>query len=222
MDDNLKKAYYIILGILILVFFAGDDKEFYKNIKDVTNTDSYIVLVNKNNKLSKNYIPKDLESISLKYAYEYKYLRHDAKEAFEKLSHDASLNGYRIIVVSAYRDYNYQDELFNYYVNEKGLEYALNCSAKSGHSEHQTGLAIDVEGSNFDYDNFEDSKEFNWMSKNAHKYGFILRYPKGSENITGFKYEPWHYRYVGNAASFIYNNDITLEEYIEITKKSKF
>lgn len=217
MNDNLKKAYYIILSILILLFFTGDDKEFYKNIKDVKDPDSYIVLVNKNNKLSEDYKPKDLESISLKYAYEYKYLRHEAKEAFEKLSYDASLSGYRIIAVSAYRDYNYQDELFNYYVNEKGLEYALNCSAKSGHSEHQTGLAVDVEGSNFDYDNFINSKEFTWMNKNAYKYGFIVRYPKDKENITGFKYEPWHYRYVGKeVAKYIYENNITLEEYINI------
>ena len=155
--------------------------------------------------------------ISLKYAYENKYLRSVAKEAFEKLSYDASLLGYRIIATSAYRDYKYQEELFNYYVTEKGLDYALMCSAKSGHSEHQTGLAVDVEGSNFDYDEFENSEEFNWMSKNAHKYGFILRYPKGSEHITGFKYEPWHYRYVGiDAATYIYENNITLEEYIQI------
>ena len=88
------------------------------------------------------------------------------------------------------------------------------CSAKPGHSEHQTGLSIDVEGSNLDYDLFAESKEFNWMKNNAHKYGFILRYPKGKEHITGFKYEPWHYRYVGkDVASYIYKNNITLEEY---------
>lgn len=211
---GLKKSYYIILGILVLMFFTSDDKDFYKDIKMVTNTDSYSVLVNKNNKLEKDYVPNDLEMISIKYSNYSKYLRHDAKEAFEKLSHDASLLNYRIIAVSAYRDYHYQEELFNYYVNEKGLEYALNCSAKSGHSEHQTGLAVDVEGSNFDYDNFENSKEFNWMRKNAHKYGFILRYPKGKENITGFKYEPWHYRYVGSIATYIYDNNLTLEEYL--------
>ncbi len=216
MEKNLKKAYYIIIGILILLFFNKDEEGFYKNIKLIENPDDVLVLVNKNNQLLSSYIPKNLESISLKYANKDKYLKKEAKIAFEKLSEDASKLGYRIVAVSAYRDYNYQNELFNYYVKEKGLNYALECSAKPGHSEHQTGLALDVEGSNKDYDNFENSKEFIWMKDNAHKYGFILRYPKGKENITGFKYEPWHYRYVGNdIAKYIYENNLTLEEYFK-------
>ena len=216
MEKNLKKAYYIIIGILILLFFNKDEKGFYKNIKLIENPDDVLVLVNKNNQLLSSYIPKDLESISLKYANKDKYLKKETKIAFEKLSEDASKLGYRIVAVSAYRDYNYQNELFNYYVKEKGLNYALECSAKPGHSEHQTGLALDVEGSNKDYDNFENSKEFIWMKDNAHKYGFILRYPKGKEHITGFKYEPWHYRYVGNEiAKYIYENNLTLEEYFK-------
>jgi len=218
MDKKLNKAYYIILGILIILFFNKDSSEnkFYKNIKFIENQNDLLVLVNKNNQLKANFIPQNLESISLKFANADKYLRKEAKEQFEKLSNDAYNLGYRIIAVSAYRDYNYQLELFNYYVEEKGLEYALNCSAKAGHSEHQTGLAVDVEGSNKDYDDFENSKEFEWMKDNAHKYGFILRYPKGKEEITGFKYEPWHYRYVGiEVANYIYKNKLTLEEYIE-------
>ena len=216
MEKNLKKAYYIIIGILILLFFNKDEEGFYKNIKLIENPDDVLVLVNKNNQLLSSYIPKDLESISLKYANKDKYLKKETKIAFEKLSEDASKLGYRIVAVSAYRDYNYQNELFNYYVKEKGLNYALECSAKPGHSEHQTGLALDVEGSNKDYDNFENSKEFIWMKDNAYKYGFILRYPKGKEHITGFKYEPWHYRYVGiEVAKYIYENNLTLEEYFK-------
>jgi len=207
------------LGILILIFFSKDsdvNSNFYKNINFVDNPNSYLVLVNKNNQLKSNYIPNDLESISLLYSNADKYLRSIARVQFEKLSEDAANLGYRIVAVSAYRDYNYQNELFNYYVKEKGLEYALDCSAKPGHSEHQTGLAVDVEGSNRDYDNFIDSKEYNWMKDNAHKYGFILRYPKGKEHITGFKFEPWHYRYVGiNLATYLYQNNLTLEEYLE-------
>ena len=219
MDEKLRDSYYIILGILILLFFSTDKNEtnnFYKSINFVDNPNSYLVLVNKNNQLKSNYIPNDLESISLKYSNADKYLRSVARTQFEKLSNDASNLGYRIVAVSAFRDYNYQNELFNYYVKEKGLDYALDCSAKPGHSEHQTGLAVDVEGSNKDYDNFIDSKEYNWMKDNAHKYGFILRYPKGKEHITGFKFEPWHYRYVGvNLATYLYHNNLTLEEYLE-------
>ena len=106
----------------------------------------------------------------------------------------------------------------NNYVKEKGVHYADMASARAGHSEHQTGLAVDIADLSLDYDNFESTKEFNWIKKNAHKYGFILRYPKAKFHITGFKYEPWHYRYVGvNIATYIYQNNLTLEEYKKIT-----
>lgn len=215
MDKKIKMAYYIILVILILLFFFPED-EFYQNIKIINNPNNLIVLVNKNNQLLRNYKPNDLEKINLEFANENKYLRKEAKIAFEKLAKDAKQLGYRIVAVSAYRDYDYQNELFNYYVKEKGLDYALECSAKPGHSEHQTGLAVDIEGENKDYDNFLDTKEFTWMKNNSYKYGFILRYPKGKEHITGFKFEPWHYRYVGiKIAKEIYEKNITLEEYLK-------
>lgn len=214
----MKKAYYIVLGIIILIFFTKDidlNNDDYKNIKLVNNPNNLTVLVNKNNKLLSSYIPNDLVLADIKYAHENKHLRKEALSAFEKLNKDAKKEDMNITIVSAYRDYNYQKKLFNNYVLDKGIDYALNCSAKPGFSEHQTGLAIDVEGSNKDYDNFDKSKEFDWMKNNAHKYGFILRYPKGKEYITRFKYEPWHYRYVGiDVATYIYENNLTLEEYL--------
>jgi len=213
-EEKFKKCVYIVLALLILVFYTKDIDFFYKKVKDIKNPDSLMVLVNKLNRLQSNYVPHDLEQISLNYATNNKFLRKEAKENFEKLSSDAKKIGYSIIAVSAYRDYDYQENLFNNYVKEKGENYALKCSAKAGHSEHQTGLSVDVMGSNNDYDQFEKSKEFDWMKNNSYKYGFILRYPKGKEYITGFKYEPWHYRYVGkDIASIIYTEGITLEEY---------
>lgn len=217
-EQNFKHAVYIILAILILLFYTKDidlfGKYFYKNVKKIENPDAIMVLVNKNYQLDHKYIPSDLELISISYAYENKMLRKEAKEAFEKLSSDANLLGYRIVATSTYRDYNYQKKLFEDYVSKKGEAYALACSAKPGHSEHQTGLAVDVAGSNDDYDEFENAIEFPWMKENAHLYGFILRYPKGKEKITGFKYEPWHYRYVGTEiAKIIYEENLTLEEY---------
>lgn len=219
-DETLKKAVYVVLATLILLFFTKDiplfDKNFYQKIKEIKKPDCILVLVNKNNQLNKNYIPSDLELLNTHYAYENKYMRKEAKEMFEKLSQDAIDLGYRIVATSTYRDYDYQEKLFQEYKKEKGEEYALECSAKAGHSEHQTGLAVDVAGSNDDYDDFEKSIEFSWMKENAHKYGFILRYPKGKEKITGFKYEPWHYRYVGTeVAHIIYEENITLEEYYQ-------
>ena len=219
MDLKIFKiCFYIILSLLIILFYTKDinifGNKFYKNIKHIKEPNNIDVLVNKNNKLSKDYIPNDLILLNNSYSNENKYLRKEAATNFEKLSSDASKLGFRIIAVSTYRSYIYQKELFNYYVKKNGKNYALKCSAKPGHSEHQTGLAVDIEGSNNDYDQFENSIEFNWMANNSYKYGFILRYPKGKENITGFKYEPWHYRYVGfKLAEYLYKNNLTLEEY---------
>lgn len=221
MDNkSFKYLVYIVLAILIIIFYTKDidllGNSYYKNIKIIPDPDIYLVLVNKEFKLPRDYIPSNLQLISIEFANDNKYLRQEAKDAFENLSSDAKALGYKIIAVSTYRDYDYQERLYNEYVDEKGLEYADKCSARPGHSEHQTGLAVDVEGSNNDYDDFEDSIEFEWMKNNAHKYGFILRYPKGKEKVTGFKYEPWHYRYVGEkVAKIIYDEDITLEEYYD-------
>ena len=209
----MKKYVLIILFILLQ---TGCKDQFYKNIKDVKNPNDILVLVNKNNKLKEDFIPNNLIKLDLRYSNKEKYLKKEAAEAFYKLSKDAGKLGYKIIAVSGYRSYTYQKELFKYYVNSKGIDYALMCSAKAGHSEHQTGLAVDVEGENKDYNLFEQTKEFKWMINNSYKYGFILRYPKGKEDITGFKYEPWHYRYIGvNNAIKIHKKNITLEEYLK-------
>lgn len=213
----IKELIYLIIFILLTLFTTGDEQKdmFYHDIEQIKNPNHPLVLVNKFHRLDKDYIPKDLEKIKLDYANDHKYLRHPARIAFEELSQDAKKLGYKIIAVSAFRSYRYQDDLYNYYVREKGLEYADKASARPGHSEHQTGLSVDVMGDNEDYDLFEQSSEFNWMKENAHKYGFIMRYPKGKEYITGFKYEPWHYRYVGiEPATEIYKKNITLEEYL--------
>ena len=205
-----------IIYILILIVLEND---FYKDIKRVNHID-YDFVVNKNYKLDEDYIPNDLEQINLKYSCKDKYLRKVAKIYFEKMANDARKEGFNIIAVSTYRSYKYQEKLYNNYIKEKGLHYADMASARPGHSEHQTGLAVDIADLSLDYDNFENTKEFNWVKHNAHKYGFILRYPKAKLHITGFKYEPWHYRYVGiEIATDIYKNNLTLEEYKKITHK---
>ena len=213
-----KFFFYFLLISLIIFFFTRNinlfGNHFYKNIKKVKNPDSIDVLVNKNHQLDKNYIPNDLVKLSLICANEDKFLRKEAALNFEEMCLDARKQGYKIIAVSSYRSYFYQEELYNYYVRTLGEKKALEASAKPGHSEHQTGLVIDIEGSIGKYSDFETTEEFIWMKENAYKYGFILRYPKNKKNITGFKYEPWHYRYVGkDVAKIIHENNITLEEY---------
>lgn len=191
------------------------NNKFYENISLIENPDDLLVLVNKNNKLYEGFIPNNLGIINLNYAIGKKLLRSDAKEAFEKLCESAKKLGYDIKAESTYRDYYYQEKLYNNYVKEYGKIYADNCSARPGHSEHQTGLAIDVRGSIGDYNDFENTEEFIWMKNNSYKYGFILRYPRGKEHITGFKYEPWHYRYIGEDAEEVHTKKLTLEEYLK-------
>lgn len=217
---QFKISAYIVTVVIILIFFTKDidlRSKFYKNIITITEPDDLLVLVNKNNQLPSDYIPSNLEEISPEFAHEGKQLIKEAKVNFESLGKNSKILGYNIIVVSAYRDYHYQKKLYEGYVSVEGLDYADNCCARAGHSEHQTGLAVDVAGSNEDYNEFDKSPEFRWMRDNAHLFGFIMRYPKGKEHITGFKYEPWHYRYVGvEVAKIIFEEKLTLEEYHEI------
>ena len=121
--------------------------------------------------------------------------------------------------MSTYRSYNYQVNLYNQYVKQDGKEKADTYSGRAGYSEHQTGLALDFciykdEKCYIEHD-VEDKIETKWIHQNCHRYGFILRYPLDKEDITKYSYEPWHLRYVGNIASYIYNNNLTLEEYKE-------
>lgn len=146
-------------------------------------------------------------------------MQEEAENAYLRMFEDAAAEGLNFELVSGYRSYDYQAELYNNYVARDGKEAADRYSAEPGHSEHQTGLAIDV-GS---YDSavllqtsFEYTPEFEWLEVNAHKYGYIIRYMKGKEDITGYMYEPWHLRYVGDKATDIYESGLTLEEYFDL------
>ena len=137
--------------------------------------------------------------------------------AFYKMQAASKLENLNIYLSSGFRSYSTQDRIYNNYVARDGKVAADTYSARPGYSEHQSGLAFDVNQIN---DTFNDSAEAKWLANNCYKYGFILRYPKGKEDITGYKYESWHFRYVGvDLATKLYNNGnwITLEEYFGIT-----
>ncbi len=173
------------------------------------------ILVNKYYYLDKDYEPDNLEPISKVYALSGMKLVSEAKEAFEEMAKDASKEDLEIIAMSSYRSYDYQIDLYNRYKRQDGIEKADSYSGRPGHSEHQTGLAVDVYDGELNYTEFEQTKEFDWMQEHAHEYGFILRFPKEKENETGYIYESWHYRYVGKKiAKYIKENNISLEEYI--------
>lgn len=192
----------------------GLDFPFYTHTKETPFLNQDFILVNKYYYLKKEYEPENLEKISPICASTTRLLVSSARKAFEKMCHDAMSDGLKIRAMSAYRSYEYQATLYENYVKKDGKEAADTYSARPGHSEHQTGLVVDIDNGQEAYTNFESTKEFEWMQKNAHFYGFILRYPKGKENITGYSYESWHYRYVGEKiAREINQSHLTLDEY---------
>lgn len=141
-------------------------------------------------------------------------LTQETLDAFYRLQQGAAQDGVNIWVVSGFRSYETQNSLYWSYVSWNGQAAADTFSARPGHSEHQTGMAIDC---NSVYDSFAGTREAVWLENHCHEYGFIIRYPYGKQHITGYKYEPWHIRYVGDIAEDIYNSGLTLEEYFGIS-----
>lgn len=184
---------------------------------------NYLKLVNRDNLLDRTYISTNLVDTNSKYKDNI-LVCDKVYQQFMLMKMDALKNGYDIDIMSGYRSYDYQEKIYNRLINEKGLNYAIRHIAPAGASEHQTGLAIDIcvykDDKCYIEHEISEFEEIKWLHKNAHKYGFILRYLNGKEDITGYNYEPWHFRYVGNKASYIYYNNLTLEEYLSyfITK----
>ena len=189
------------------------DKEEYVDPLVIDDFDDY-VLVNKHRQLSSKYVPDDLVTIDEDYVKvdgEVEIERNVAK-AFYDMVDAASKEGLSLMVSSGYRSYEDQEEITNTYLELYGENYVNNYVAKPGFSEHQTAMSLDIASKSVN--TFVNSDEYVWMMDNAYKYGFILRYPKSKEDITGYKCEAWHYRYVGKKiAKYIKENNITYDEY---------
>ncbi|WP_251553941.1 M15 family metallopeptidase [Neobacillus muris] len=187
-----------------------------------TDPSSLLVLVNKQYGLPEEYRPRDLVYPDVPFLFSDKIdkrkMREEAAKALEQLFSGAKEDGISLMGVSAYRSYKTQTDLFDYYVHREGEKAAETFSAFPGHSEHETGLAIDVTGGDgrcAAEDCFADTEAAKWLAEHAHEYGFIIRYPEGKEQITGYKYEPWHIRYVGKkSAKEMAERGITLEEFL--------
>lgn len=200
---------------------------FYQNVITVSNPDSMLVLVNKNYALSEDYEPSDLvlpNVLSTDYNQNQNiYLRKEAAMYLEQLFYAAQNEaGLTLLARSGYRSYQTQISLYDRYVSQNGTEKADTFSARAGHSEHQTGLAMDVTADSVNRQlvtDFGITPEGIWLKENAHRFGYIIRYLEGREDETGYQYEPWHIRYVGvEAATEIYENNWILEQYLN--KKS--
>ncbi|MBQ4583441.1 MAG: D-alanyl-D-alanine carboxypeptidase family protein [Bacilli bacterium] len=213
----LEENEELTLTDVITLVNVNRHHEFYE--KDIETTDkSNTMIVNKYYVLKDDYVPDNLAIIPTTHswgAYGENQATADTVNAFMNMAQAAATEGINLMVNSSYRDYADQDRVYKLYEDSYGKEYADNIAARPGHSEHQSGYALDI----FSTDStsqktFAESNAYAWLKQNCYKYGFIIRYPEGKENITGFNFESWHYRYVGvEIATYIQENDITYDEY---------
>lgn len=188
------------------------------------NNDYLGILVNKTHPLPEDYEPADLVPVNIPFAHvgndSRNYMRRPAAEALETMFRDAEAAGLHPIGVSGYRSYERQKNIYTSNLAVKGEMHTSLYSAKPGQSEHQTGLAMDISSPSVQSaltTDVENTPEGRWLRENAAAYGFILRYPAGKEHITGYAYEPWHFRYVGkNLAAYLKKEELTLEEYYQL------
>ena len=176
----------------------------------------YGILANKYYSLGEDYEPDDLVNVDIKYYYgEPKKIRSEAYDAFIEMWNAAYEDGIYLILISGYRSAAHQKEVYDAYQADKGTKYADSIAARTGYSEHQTGLALDIYSKECTSQaKFHESKSYEWLINNSYKFGFILRYPKDKQNITGYNYESWHYRYLGkDLAKKVYDSGLTFDEY---------
>lgn len=208
--QNYKNKTHLNIDEVVINVEIGLDNEFYTNMNKTDTTLNYNMIVNKYNYLEKDYVP---ELVEVEKDYGKGKAEKEAYNYFKKMVDEAKKDNIILKSVSFYRSYDTQKSLYNTYSKRDGQKKADEYSARAGHSEHQTGLAVDINTSS-SKDKFENTKEYTWLINNSYKYGFILRYPKNKTNITGYKYEPWHFRYIGiESATKIYQEQITFEEY---------
>lgn len=201
----------------------ADTVKTVNGVPTVTNPNDLLVVVNKQRSLPEGFVPKDLVEPNVPFSFsgksEKRLLRKEAAKALEEMFAQAKQENIQLFGVSGYRSYTTQKDLFASYVKTQGSKHAFQYSAQAGKSEHQTGLAIDVSGPDSNTrleESFVNTPEGKWLAKHAADFGFIIRYPKGKESITGYSYEPWHIRYVGKeVAQEIARKNITLEQYFQ-------
>ena len=203
----------MILLCLFSIFTIGCSKQNIPKTNTQTNVNEYLILVNKEHPLNNDYIPNNLVKVEnvdyIQRENETMLINEETFYYYMLLYKDALKNDLDLTIFSAYRSYEKQNKIWQNNPNE-------NYVARPGQSEHQTGLAIDISRRDIGLtSNFMFTNEYLYLKNNAHRFGFINRYPMDKEIITGYLFEPWHYRFVGvDIATEIYLNNITLEEYL--------
>ena len=200
-----------------------DVSKLYKQIQKGADPSNLWVLANKENPLPKNFAPLKIVKATVKQKYGNTTVPKVTNEALKAMFDAALKDNVELVLSSGYRNYGFQASLYQQQVNKVGAKEANRWVAKPGESEHQTGLAVDITSSEVDLkltQDFEKTEAFEWLNEHAADFGFILRYPSGKEEETGYSYEPWHYRYVGDpkAARYIQESSITLEAFMKAVK----
>lgn len=200
---------------IVAIVNVNRDYDLYENIKDCDLEKGNLLNVNKYYALPEDYTPENLKNISLQYSYAGNKIIEEANDAYVSMWNAANQEELKLIVNSSYRTYESQTEVYKNIKAANGQKEADKVAARPGHSEHQTGLSIDVfEIKNQATSTFKDSPAYTWLKENAYKYGFIERYPENKEYLTGYSFESWHWRYVGEeTAKIIHEEDITFDEY---------
>ena len=212
--DDVYEDKKVDYSKVISLVNVGANYEPYTHTKKADMDKGYAILVNKYTSLPEKYAPDDVVEMSNWYSYPGNSIRKDVYDAFKEMFNAAKEEGLTLIVNSSYRTYEVQKEIYDDYDDNRGREYADKYAARPDFSEHQTGLSIDIFSPGSNMETFEGTDEFKWLSENSYKYGFILRYPKNKEDITGYSYEAWHYRYVGkDLAKKVYDSGLTYDEY---------
>lgn len=232
LNKKITILLFLIVSIFGVGFYVQKDKSTSRNYSGGRHTfsnidpESYWVVINKDKPLNPlNYAPTNLVTPNLplrsNITDQEKQVEYGTSLALEKMKQAAASENIGIDLQSGFRSYEFQKRLYGNYTEKQGQSQANSYSAKPGFSEHQTGFAVDIGGTSNPDCNvrkcFADTAEAKWLENNAHKYGFIIRYPKDKQDITGYAYEPWHFRYTGEylAALMKSGNAQTLEEYFK-------
>ena len=211
--DYIKKNKNMELTLVVAHVNTNRDYKYYEHTKATDMSKGNLMLVNKYNYLDKDYKP-DLVNASASYAFEGNSCTQEVYEAFVNMADEAKGEDIILIINSSYRSYDDQESIWSSRKKAYGTAKADAYAARAGFSEHQSGIAIDLAQFKYDYEDFEETPAFTWLSEHAQDFGFILRYPKDKEDITGYSYESWHYRYVGvDAAKKIKSEGISFDEY---------
>lgn len=194
------------------------DKPYYTDTKRIEKQDDIYALVNKYNYVDTNYVPSNLKPLFNNSNVKMVKVAADAYEEFVKAAKE---DGITFIATTAYRDAGWQKSLYDSYVSKDGKAKADTYSARPGHSEHQLGYSVDLNDPNYSEKRISPD-DYKWIKDNAYKYGFIIRYPENTENITGYQEEDWHIRYVGkDVAKEIQEKKITFDEYYDLYIKQR-